>query len=90
MKCGDTGERQEDRWKDLEPGLLKYKTTVKESFGATTACDEAKPSVASNILSLIGVHGPVMAALLAAMKDVTGSACIENCETTFRYSKCIR
>ena len=30
------------------------------------------------------------AALLAAMQDVRGSACVENSETEFRYSMCIR
>ena len=44
----------------------------------------------SKILSLTGTHGHVVAALLAEMQDVTGSARFENCETQFRYSKCIR
>ena len=55
-----------------------------------TAFDVAKPSVVSQILSLIGTHGHVVAALLAEMQDVQGSACFENCEPEFRYSKCIR
>ena len=47
----------------------------------------AKPSVVSKILSLIGSHGHVVAALLAEMQDVEGTACFENCETEFRYSE---
>ena len=42
------------------------------------------------ILSLTGVHGHVAASLLAEMQDVQGSACFENRETKFRYSRCIR
>ena len=41
-------------------------------------------------LSLTGVCGHVVVALLAVMQDVKGSACFENCETEFRYSRCIR
>ena len=59
------------------------------SLDVKTAFDVAKPSV-SKILSLIGTHGHVVAALLAEMQDLKGSACFENCETEFRYSKCIR
>ena len=55
-----------------------------------TAFDVAKPCVVSRILSLTGVHGHVAEALLAEMQDVLGSACFENCETTFRCSRCIR
>ena len=44
----------------------------------------------SKILSLFRTHGHVVAALLAEMQDVKGSACFENCETEFRYSKCTR
>ena len=35
-----------------------------------TAFDVAKPSVVSKILSLTGVHGHLMVALLAKMQDV--------------------
>ena len=54
------------------------------------AFDVARPSVVSKIPSLIGTHGHVVAALLAKMQDVNGSAYFETCETEFRYSKCIR
>ena len=54
------------------------------SLDVKTAFDVVKPSVASMILPLTGVHGHVVAGLLAEIKDVTGSACFENCETTFR------
>ena len=40
--------------------------------------------------SVTGVHGHLVAGLLAEMKDVTGSAGFVNCEPTFRYSKCIQ
>ena len=55
-----------------------------------TAFDVAKPSVVSRILILTGVHGHLTAALLAEMQDVRESACFENSETEFRYSRCIR
>ena len=54
------------------------------------AFDVTKPSVVSKILSLSGDHGHVVAALLEEMQDVQGSASFENCETEFRYSRCIR
>ena len=50
----------------------------------------AKPSLVSKILSLTGVHGHLMVALLAKMQDVRESACFENSETEFRYSTCLR
>ena len=83
-------EWQERRRKDLEPGKFKYKTMYIASLDVKTAFDVAKPSVVSKILSLIGTHGHVVAALLAGMQDVKGSACFENCETECRYFKCIR
>ena len=46
------------------------------SLDVKTAFDVAKPSVVSQILSLIGTHGHAVAALLA--------------ETEFRCSKCTR
>ena len=49
----------------------------------------AKPSVVSKIVTLTETHGHVLAALLAQMKDLR-SACFENCEAEFRYSRCIR
>ena len=71
-------EWQEDRRTDLEPGFYRYNTL-----------DVAKPSVLSRIPSLTGAHGHV-AALLAEMQDVQGSACFENCDTEFGGSRCIR
>ena len=41
----------------------------------------AKPSVVSRILTCVGTHGHVVAALLEETKDVTGSGCFETCET---------
>ena len=55
-----------------------------------TAFDVAKPSVVPKILTRTGVHGHLTAALLAEMQDVRGSTSVENCETEFRYSRCIR
>ena len=83
-------EWQENRRKDLEPGKFKYKTMYMASLDVKTAFDVAKPSVVSQILSLIGTHGHVVSALLPEMQDMKGSAWFENCETEFRYSKCIR
>ena len=60
------------------------------SHDVKTAFDVAKPSVVSRILTLMGVHGHVAAALVAEMQDVEGSACFENCETQFRCSRCLR
>ena len=77
-------EWQENRRKDWEPSKFRYKTMYMASLDVKTAFDVARPSVVSKIL-----HGHV-AALLAEMQDVKGSACFENCETEFRYSKCIR
>ena len=83
-------EWQENRRKDLEPGKFKYKTMYFARLDVKTAFHVAKPSVLSKILSLIDTHSHVVAALLAEMQDVKGSACFENCETDFRYSKCIQ
>ena len=59
----------------MEPGKFKYRTMYMASMDVKTAFDVAKPSVVSKILSLIGTHGHVVAALLAEMQDVKGSAC---------------
>ena len=83
-------EWQEHRRKDWEPGKFRYKTMYMASLDVKTAFDVARPSVVSKVLSLIGTHGHLVAALFAEMQDVKGSACFENCETEFRYSKCIR
>ena len=83
-------EWQANRRKDWEPGQFKYKTMYMASLDVKTAFDVARPSVVSKILSLIGTHGHVVAALLAEMQNVRGLACFENCETDFCYSKCIR
>ena len=53
-----------------------------------TAFDVAVP--VSKILSLTGVLGHVVAAPLAEMQDVQGSARFENSETELWCSKCIR
>ena len=83
-------EWQEHRREDLEHGKFKYKTVYTACLDVKTAFDVAKPSVVSKIPPLIGTHGHVVAASLAQMQDVKGSACFENCETEFRYSKCMR
>ena len=79
--CGPADERTATIL-GVARGFDRYKTAF--------LVDAAKPSVVSRILSLTGVHGHVAGALLAEMQDVQGSACFENCETTFRYSRCIR
>ena len=83
-------EWQEDRRVDLQPGRFRYNTALMASLDVKTAFDVAKPSVVSRILTLTGVHGRLTAALLAEMQDTRGSACFENSETEFRYSRCIR
>ena len=70
---------QEDRWTDLQPGFYRYNTAFLASLDVKTVFDVAKPSVVSRILSLTGVHGHVVAALLAEMQDVQGLACFESC-----------
>ena len=69
---------QENRRKDWEPSKFRYKTVYMASLDVKTAFDVARPSVVSKILSLIGTHGHVVAALLAEMQDVKGSACFED------------
>ena len=83
-------QSHENRPKDWEPGKFRYKTMYMASLDVKTAFDVARPSVVSKILSLIGTHDHVVAALLAEMQNVKGSACFENCETEFRSSKSIR
>ena len=60
---------QENRRKDLEPGKFKYKAMYMASLDVKTAFHVAKPSVVSKILSLIGTHGHVVAALLACIRQ---------------------
>ena len=48
-------------------------TASMASLDVKTAFDVTKPSVASKIFPLSGVHGHLVAGLLAEMKDVTGS-----------------
>ena len=55
-----------------------------------TALHVAKCSVVCKMLTHMETHGHVAAALLEEMKDVRSSACFENSETEFRYSRCIR
>ena len=83
-------EWQEDRRVDLQPGRYRYHTVLMPSLDVKTAFDVAESSMASQILSLTGVHGHLKAALLAKMQDVRGPASFENSETEFRYSRCIR
>ena len=63
---------------------------LRGELGRENGVERAETSVVSRIQSLTGVHGHVAAALLVEMQDVQGSACFENCETEFRYSRCIR
>ena len=69
--------------------ILQGQDGLHSKLGREIGC-RCKPSVVSKIPSLTGVHGHVVAATLAEMQDVHGSACFENCEIEFRYSKCIR
>ena len=78
-------EWQEDRRTDLGPGLFGCTIAFMASLDVKVVFDVAKLAVAWKILALTGVHGQVVAGSLAEMKDVTGSACFENCEPTFRF-----
>ena len=90
MPCSQRNwEWQEDRRIDLEPGMYRYNKAFMASLCVETAFGVTKPSVVSKILTLTGVHGH-LTALLAEMQDVWRSACFENSETEFRYSRCIR
>ena len=60
------------------------------SLDVRTAFDVARWSVVSRVLTYMGAHEHVVAALLEEMKDVRGSACFENSETEFRDSRCVR
>ena len=64
---------QEDRRVDLQSELFRYDTAFMASLDVKTAFDVARPAVVSEILALMGVHGHLTAALLAAMQDVRGS-----------------
>ena len=59
---------QENRRKNLEPGKFKNKKIFMASWDVKTF-DVAKPSV-SQILFLIGVHGHVVAALVAEIQHM--------------------
>ena len=83
-------EWQEDRSTDLRLGFYRYNAAFMASWDVKTAFGVAKPPVVSKILTLKGVHGHLTAALLEEILDVRGSACFENSETEFRYSRCIR
>ena len=71
------------------PGFNKYQTTFMASLDVRAAFDVAKPRLVARMLTMMDVHAHVVA-MLEEMKDVRGSACFENWETEFRYSKCSR
>ena len=72
-------EWQEDRRTNLEPGFFRCKT----AFAASLCPQWHRRFFLDRLMGMV-------VALLAEMKDVTGSACFENCETTFRCSQCFR
>ena len=57
------------------------------SVDVKTAFVVTRPSVVSTILTRTETHGQLVAALLAEMKDVRGSACFEYGETEFRHDE---
>ena len=65
-------EWQEGRRLDWEPRKFRYNTLYMASLDVKTTFDVARPSVVSEILTLIGTHGLVVAAILAEMQDVKG------------------
>ena len=78
------------RWtRCLGSGVLQVSDFVYGQPHVKTAFGVAKHSVVSRTLTYMATRGHVVAALLEEMMDVRGSACFENCETQFRYSRCI-
>ena len=60
------------------------------SLDVKTAFEVARLVVVADILEWTRVYGQIVAALMEEMSRVRGSACFENCETEFWYSKCVR
>ena len=83
-------EWQEDRRDARVLGFFKYWNAFVAGLDVRTALHVAKCSVMCKILPCMVTNGHVVAALLGEMKDARSSACFENSETEFRYSRCIR
>ena len=64
-------------------GFLKCQTAFVVSLDVKMVFGVGGPSVVSRILTYVETHGHVAPALLEEMKDVTGSACSENCGWSF-------
>ena len=63
---------------DWVPGFFKYRMAFMASLDVKAVFHVAKPSAASKILSLTRVHGHMVAACLAEMQVVRGSACFDH------------
>ena len=83
-------EWQEDRRDARLRGFFMYQTAFVAGSDVRMALHVAKCSVMCKILTCMVTNGHVVAALWEEMKDVRSSACFENSETEFRYSRCIR
>ena len=77
-------EWQEHHRTGQGPGLFRHKTAFHGKLGRGQTCRGIEYFIFDS-----GSWACAVTGLLAEMKDVTGSACFENCETTFRCSKCI-
>ena len=83
-------EWQEDRRDARVLGFFKYWNAFVAGLDVRTALHVAKCSVMCKILPCMVTNGHVVGALREEMKDARSSACFENSETKFRYSRCIR
>ena len=62
-------------------GFFKYQTALVPRLDVRTAFDVAKHCVVSSMLTWALREEEIM--------GVRGAACLEHCETEFRYSRCI-
>ena len=79
-------EDQRDGWGSVVP---QVPNNVLELLGCVDGLRRGQTVRGVKDVHMHGVHGHVVAALWAEM-DGRMSACLENCETEFRCSRCIR
>ena len=79
-------EWQEDRRDELVQEIFRYKTAHWSKLG----CQRGQPWCGVAYLDIHRTHQHLVARRLEEMKDVSGSACFENCDMMFRYSRCMR
>ena len=74
---------------DAVQGMCRYAKTDMNSLDVKIAADVAQPNMEEISLTHFPVHVMTTAAILSEMMNIGGSAVFENCETEFRYSRCI-